>query len=67
MTTLGDRQALSFRDSVLTFALVVGAVALLSVGLLILLDPRAQAFWGARASELGTAVRALVDQLPRAR
>lgn len=65
--TLTERPAFSFRDSLITVILLVGAVAGLSVGLLILLDPRAQAFWGARCSDLGAAVRTLVDQLPRPR
>jgi hypothetical protein len=42
-------------------------IAVLSVALLVLLDPRSQTFWGAKLSDLGTAARALVDQLPRFR
>jgi hypothetical protein len=52
----------SFRDSAITFAFMTAVVAALAVGLLVLLDPRAQAFWGAKFSDLGTAARALVSQ-----
>ncbi len=61
---MSDRRGISFRDSAITFVFMIGVVAVLSVGLLVLLDPRSQTFWGGRLSELGTAVRALVDQLP---
>ena len=64
---MSDRRGISFRDSAITFVFMIGVVAVLSVGLLVLLDPRSQAFWGWRFSELGAAVRALVDQLPRPR
>jgi hypothetical protein len=64
MTGMSDRRGISFRDSAITFGFMIGVVAVLSVGLLVLLDPRSQTFWGGRLSELGTAVRALVDQLP---
>jgi hypothetical protein len=43
---------------------MTAVVAALAVGLLVLLDPRAQAFWGAKFSDLGTGARALVSQLP---
>ena len=56
---------MTFRDSVITVAAMTGAVAVLAVGGLILLDPRAQAFWGVKFSDLGTLARALADQLPR--
>lgn len=62
---MSDRRGISFRDSAITFLAMTGGVAVLAVGLLILLDPRAQAFWGARANDLGTMVRAAADQLPR--
>lgn len=65
MTGLADRRGVSFRDAAITFLAMTGAVAVLAAALLILLDPRAQAFWGARSSDLGTMVRAAVDQLPR--
>lgn len=59
-----DRRGISFRDSAITFGAMTGAVAVLAVVALVLLDPRAQAFWGAKLSDLGTLVRALVNQLP---
>ena len=58
------RRGFSFRDSAITFGAMTAAVAALAVGILVLLDPRAQAFWGAKLSDLGTAARALVQQLP---
>jgi hypothetical protein len=57
------RRGVSFRDSVITFAFMTAVVAVLAVGLLVMLDPRSQAFWGAKFDGLGTAVRALLDQL----
>lgn len=65
MSGVADRQGLSFRDSAITFLFMTAIVAALAVGVLILLDPRSQAFWGARFSDLGTAVRSLVSQLPQ--
>jgi hypothetical protein len=59
---MADRRGFSFRDSSITFAFMTMVVAALAVGLLVLLDPRAQAFWGAKLSDLGTAARALVQQ-----
>jgi hypothetical protein len=61
---MADRRGISFRDSAITFAFLTAVVLVLAVGLLVLLDPRSQAFWGAKFSDLGAAVRALVDQLP---
>jgi hypothetical protein len=61
---MADRRPFSFRDSAITFAFMTAVAAALAVGLLVLLDPRAQAFWGARFSDLGTGARALVSQLP---
>ena len=60
-----DRRGISFRSSAITFGSMTAAVVALAVGALILLDPRAQAFWGAKISDVGTIARALVDQLPR--
>lgn len=53
----------SFRWNVLAFVAVTLLVVLLTVAMLVLLDPRSQAWWGDRFSELGTIVRALVDSL----
>ena len=64
MSGVADRRGLSFRDSAITFAVMTAVVAALAVGLLILLDPRSQAFWGTKFSDLGTAARAVADQLP---
>ena len=65
MSGLADRNGMSFRDSTVTFGFMTGLVAVLAVALLVLLDPRAQAFWGTKLSDLGTLARALADQLPR--
>jgi hypothetical protein len=64
VTGMADRRGISFRDSAITWAFMTGLVAVLAVGLLIMLDPRSQAFWGAKFSDLGTLVRALVNAFP---
>jgi len=51
----------AFRWNVLAFIATVALVLFLSTALLVLLDPRSQAWWGDRFSELGTFVRALLD------
>ena len=61
---MADRRGISFRDSAITFAFTTAIVAVLAVGLLVLLDPRSQAFWGAKLSDLGTATRAFTNSLP---
>jgi hypothetical protein len=61
---MADRRGMSFRDSAITFAFMTAIVAGLAVGLLVLLDPRSQAFWGAKFSDLGAAARAFVTSLP---
>ena len=63
MTGLDARRGFSFRDSAITFGAMTAAVVVLAVGILVLLDPRAQAFWGAKFSDLGAAARAVVQQL----
>ena len=56
----------TLRWNVLAFVAMVALVLFLSTALLVLLDPRSQAWWGDRFSELGTFVRALLDAvLPR--
>lgn len=64
MTGVDLRRGLSFRDAAITSVAMTGAVAVLAVMLLVLLDPRAQAFWGAKFSDLGTTVRGFVNALP---
>lgn len=64
MTGVDTRRGISFRDAAITFGAMTGAVTVLAVGVLILLDPRAQAFWGTKFSDLGTIARAVVNQLP---
>ena len=64
MTGVDTGRGISFRDNAITFGAMTGAVTVLAVGVLILLDPRAQAFWGTKFSDLGTITRAVVSQLP---
>ena len=54
------------RVSAIQFAVVVALVTAGAIGCMVLLDPRAQAFWGARFSELGTAARLLADGIAQA-
>ena len=56
------RGRIDVRASLLSFVVMTAIVAAASAGLLVLLDPRAQAFWGSRLSELGSTIRSL---LPR--
>lgn len=51
----------TFRWNALAFAAVTLLVVLLTVALLVLLDPRSQEWWGDRFSEVGTFVRGLLD------
>jgi hypothetical protein len=56
----------TFRWNVLAFVAMLALVLFATTALLVLLDPRSQAWWGDRFSEIGTFVRALVDAiLPR--
>lgn len=64
MTGIELRRGISFRDSAITFLAMTGGVAVLAVVLLVLLDPRAQVFWGAKFSDLGTIARTFVNTLP---
>lgn len=54
-----ERQ-LSPRTSVLSFVGTTVLATAAATGLFVLLDPRAQAFWAARASETIDAVRGLL-------
>ena len=53
---------LSFRASVITFVLMSAVVVALSMGLLILIDPRTQEYWSGRLGDLLAWVRALVGR-----
>jgi hypothetical protein len=48
-----------FRSSAIGFAVMTGAVTLAAMGLFVLMDPRAQAFWGARIGDAIDFVRSL--------
>jgi hypothetical protein len=51
----------TFRWNALAFVAILAVVVLASTALLVLLDPRSQAWWGDRFSEVGTFVRQIVD------
>lgn len=53
---MGERR-LGPRASVLSFAATTLLATAAALGLLVLLDPRAQAFWASRFGELFAAVR----------
>ena len=59
MTEAGARH-LSFRASVITFVLMSALVVAIAMGLLILVDPRTQEYWGGRLGALVGWFRALV-------
>jgi len=48
-----------FRSSAIGFVIMTGAVTLAAMGLFVLMDPRAQAFWGARIGDAISFVRSL--------
>lgn len=50
-------RGIRFRDSMIGFVLMTALVVVAAVGAFILLDPRAQAFWGLKLSELGALLR----------
>ena len=58
MTEASTRR-FSFRASVITFVLMSALVVVLSMGLLILVDPRTQDYWGGRLGDLLAWLRAL--------
>lgn len=58
-----DGPAPTFRWNVLAFVAIVAIALVLSTAMLVLLDPRSQAWWGDRFSELGAVVRSLISAL----
>jgi len=48
-----------FKSSAIGFAIMTGAVTLAAMGVFVLMDPRAQAFWGARIGDVVSFVRSL--------
>ena len=52
---------LTFRWNALAFVAIVAVALVLSTAMLVLLDPRSQAWWGDRFSELGAVVRGLTS------
>lgn len=55
-----SERRVSARSSVLSFVVTAAVATAAAMGLLVLLDPRAQAFWAARIQEFIAAVRGLV-------
>lgn len=53
---------LGIRSSVVGLVAMTGLVVAASMGLVILIDPRTQAYWGGRLAELAAAVRTLVPR-----
>ena len=53
----------TFRWNVLAFVAITVCVLVLATALLVLLDPRSQAWWGDLFSELGTFVYGLLRPL----
>jgi len=52
-----DDRRLTPRASVLSFALTTALATAAAIGLFVLLDPRAQAFWSGRFGDLVSLVR----------
>ena len=53
---------LSPRGSVISFVVTTLIATAAAIGLFVLLDPRAQAFWGTRLGEMFAAIRGLFGQ-----
>ncbi len=53
----------SFRWNALAFVAIVAIALVLATAMLVLLDPRSQAWWGDRFSDLGAVVRGLISSL----
>lgn len=51
----------TFRWNVLAFVAMLALVLFITTALFVLLDPRSQAWWGDRFSDIGTFVRAILD------
>jgi hypothetical protein len=50
---------IGFRGSTVAFGLMTGIVTLGAMGIFVLMDPRAQAFWASRLGEAASFVRSL--------
>ncbi len=61
MSQASTRQ-LTLRASVITFVLMSALVVALAMGLLVLVDPRTQQYWGGRLGDLLAWLRALVGR-----
>ena len=55
-----SKRRFSARSSVISFAATTAVATGAAMGLFVLLDPRAQAFWAARIQEFMNALRGLV-------
>jgi hypothetical protein len=50
---------IGFRGSTVAFGLMTGIVTLGAMGIFVLMDPRAQAFWASRATDAVNFLRSL--------
>ncbi|MBI3522054.1 MAG: hypothetical protein HY071_02995 [Chloroflexi bacterium] len=62
MTPAADQRGFSLRASAITFVLSVAGVVAITVLLLLIADPRAQAFWADRWRELVSTIGGLFAQ-----
>ncbi|CAN5231524.1 hypothetical protein BH18CHL2_BH18CHL2_12920 [soil metagenome] len=60
MTGTDDR--LSLRGGLLGFVLMSGLVVAAALGLLVLIDPRTQAYWGERLGDVLAAARSVIGR-----
>ena len=58
----GRARGLTFRASMVSFGAMVGALVAATAGLLVLLDPRAQAFWSGRLNDAAILLRGLIGR-----
>jgi hypothetical protein len=58
----GRARGLSFRAGIVSFGAMVGGVVAATAGLLVILDPRAQAFWAGRLNDAAVLLRGLVGR-----
>lgn len=57
-----EAQGSGVQTSAIGFVLMTALVTVAATGVFILLDPRAQAFWGAKVGELLTAARGVLGR-----
>ena len=60
MTGAGER--FSLRDGLIGFVLMSAVVVAAALGLLVLIDPRTQAYWGDRLGDVLAAARSVIGR-----